>query len=151
MGLVVCMKPNPERTGVLFMYAGLSVRAEGSPVRPRAITAWLHEENTDGLVQRETLWLFRTGHLTTVDGKAYNLTNEGWAALDGHLITDDEAADHEERETGEYLPREPQRPAREEPADMLIIMGEWLINAEAERLAANALRNVRQRWRDRRT
>jgi hypothetical protein len=141
------MNLSQEQTGILFMYAGLSARAAHLPVQAQALRAWIQEENADGIVERETIWLYRSGYVTTVDGHAYGLTKDGWAALDSSLIAQEQAAEWEEQATGEHLPREPLLPAREELPDTLILIGEWFVKAEAQRLAATALQTARIKLR----
>src|SRR6188768_2648953 len=87
------MKFTDYRRGVLFMYAGLSSRTRFASIRARALKAWLNEEDIDGLIDRETLWLFRTGYVTTRDGQGYEVTEDGWAALDRLLEEEGKAAE----------------------------------------------------------
>lgn len=142
------MSLSDERNGILFMYAGLSARTQFSPVRPQALKAWLNEENTEGLIDRETLYLFRSGYITTLDGEAYTVTGDGWASLDDHLRAEEEAAQREERETGESLPRKPLLPAKHELPDALVLMGEWQVKAGAQRLTTQVLSKIRDHWRN---
>lgn len=69
------MKLTEHRSGVLLMFAGLSMRLDGAAITSAALKAWLAEEAASGTVDRETLWLFRTGYITTVDGEAYTVTD----------------------------------------------------------------------------
>ena len=138
-----------ERAGVLHMFAGLSARAGGSAVRPQALKAWLQEELVEPLIDRETLHLFRIGYITTVDGEAYTPTEDGWAAIDEHRLVEEEATDREARLAGRYKPGEPLTPAKEELPDVLILVGDWLIKAEAQRLTSQMLGAARANSRSR--
>jgi hypothetical protein len=123
------------------------MRATGAAIKPAALKAWIDEEAVNGTVDRETLWLFRTGYITTVDGEAYTVTDNGWAALDQYMIEMEEASRREEAANGESSPDEPVLPAKEEMPDTLIIMGAGAIKDEAQRMTMRAFPNTAPSFR----
>jgi hypothetical protein len=132
------MNLKEHQSGVLLMFAGLSARSGGAPIRPAALKEWLQEEASSGTIDRETIWLFRTGYITTVDGDAYSVTEHGWAALDKHMIDVEEAACRNDFANGKASPKKPVLSARQEHHDVLILMGEFEIKAEAQRMTMRA-------------
>ncbi len=141
------MKLKEHQSGILLMFAGLSARVGNEAVKPAALRAWLDEEATSGTIDRETVWLFRTGYITTIDGEAYAVTEEGWAALDRHLIGIEEASRREERANGGSSPFEASLSAKEEAPDVLILMGEFEIKAEARRMTFRTFPNASPAFR----
>lgn len=119
------------------MVAGLSQQGGGEPINPKAIKAWLQEEATDGTIDREIAWLFRSGYIATLDGDAYSPTEVGWATLDQYL-SDMHAAERE-IEAKDSLDEPPTR-AKDEDATVLLLIGEWSLKAEAQRTTLRAFR-----------
>ena len=141
------MKLTEDQSGVLLMFAGLSQRVAGAPIHPKALRAWLQEESADGVIDRATVWLFRSGYITTVDGEAYSVTAQGWAVLDQHMIDQEEDARSEDRREGVPSPDEPVLAARSEHPDVLIMMGSFEIMAEAQRMTLRAFPNTAPSFR----
>lgn len=123
-----------QKTGLLLMIAGLSLRVSGDPITTHAIKVWLQEDALDGAIEAGAIWLFRNGYLTTRDGAGFCVTDAGWAALEQHTKEDEEAARREEGTLDLPLFNEPDAPIRNEPPDVLILMGEYLLKAEAQRM-----------------
>ena len=138
------MKLEEHQTGVLLMIAGLSGRADGAAIMPAALKSWIADDAVIGTIDRETLWLFRTGYITTNDGSAYFLTNSGWAALDQHMLEEEAAAQTEKEAEGDTSPPEPILPAKQEEPDVLILMGEFFIKAEAQRMTSALFHQIKR-------
>jgi hypothetical protein len=114
-----------QEQGLLMMYAGLSRRAGGESVSPGAINAWLADPALGGSVERHTLHLYRIGYITTLDGDRYKVTATGW-----------EAVEEIYRKLGEGEVEEDDKRAVDVDPDVLILLGEWDMKAEAQHLAA---------------
>lgn len=128
-----------HQLGVLLLMAGLSLRTNGAPVFYDAMRVCLDEEAANGIIIRETGWLRQTGHIIEASG-GYIVSDFGWATLDEHLIANEWAA------CGEPSPDDPPTPtAKKTCSDLLLMMGDWQITAEARRLTKIALRKARGR------
>ncbi len=115
------------------MFAGLSGRAAGAAVSPNALAAWLADEVMAGSLACHTLSLFRNGYLNTVDGDRYSVTAAGWRMVNECYRALGEDDDDELAQ--DALP------------DVLILLGEAEMKAEAQHLAASVLGYPADRYR----
>jgi hypothetical protein len=122
-----------QQRGVLLMFAGLSGRVAGAAVSPNALAAWLADEVMAGSLACHTLSLFRNGYLNTVDGDRYLVTADGWRMVNECYRAMGEEDDDELAQ--DALP------------DVLILLGEAEMKAEAQHLAASVLGYPADRYR----
>lgn len=133
------MKMTEQRVGLLLMLAGLSQRAKGAPIEPHAVKVWLQEDALDGVIDIQTLWLFRAGYIASTDGKAYSITDTGWSALDEHLLEVDKAEQQMEEKFGKITDNDTFTPAKDQMPTISLLMGEHLLKAEAQRMTRQIL------------
>jgi hypothetical protein len=115
------MKCTEQQAGTLLMFAGLSKRIGEKSISTKALTRWVDEESLDGSIERATIWLFRTGYISSDDGRRFVVTPTGWEVVDQIIKNASDEPSPSSSDT-------------EEHADVYLLIGEFKLKVAAQKL-----------------